>query len=123
MADSLVWVSGAKRTVVSRPFISERTRAEFTYYLSQFTEIIDTGPYPEHETTRHYRFLSLVSNITLPVEKTSIFWDANTPFFLENPTLLSIRVAMSMVGDGQSKNILSYLKHWFPADTGSLLLD
>ena len=85
MADSLVWVSGAKRTVVSRPFISERTRAEFTYYLSQFTEIIDTGPYPEHETTRHYRFLSLISNITLPVEKTSIFWDANTPFFLEKP--------------------------------------
>lgn len=58
MADSLVWMSGANRTIASLPFINEATRTEFTYYLSQVDQVIDTGPYPTHEVVRHYRFLS-----------------------------------------------------------------
>ena len=44
MADSLVWLSGATETTVSLPFINEATRTEFSYYLSQVSQIIDTGP-------------------------------------------------------------------------------
>ena len=46
MADSLVWLSGAKETTVSLPFINEPTRTEFSYYLSQVSQIIDT-PLPD----------------------------------------------------------------------------
>ena len=58
MADSLVWVTGAPKTYVSYPYISETTRSEFTYYLSQVTDVIDTGLYPMHELDRHAAFIS-----------------------------------------------------------------
>ena len=35
MLDSLAWVAAAPRTVVSLPYINERTRAEYTWYMSQ----------------------------------------------------------------------------------------
>ena len=57
MADSLVWMTGAPKSIVSLPYINEPTRTEFNYYLSQVDQIIDTGPYPTHEIIRHYRFL------------------------------------------------------------------
>jgi ADP-heptose:LPS heptosyltransferase len=58
MADSLVWLSGAETKVSSLPYISERTRAEYLWYLSQVDRVVDTGPYPTHEMVRHARFLS-----------------------------------------------------------------
>src|SRR3989338_4608533 len=61
MADSLTWVSGAPRTVVSLPYINEPTRPEFLYYLSQVDDIITTGDYPTHEVIRHFRFVSAVA--------------------------------------------------------------
>jgi ADP-heptose:LPS heptosyltransferase len=71
MADSLTWVTGAPKTYVSYPYISERTRSEFTYYLSLATEVIDTGLYPIHELDRHAAFISYFSfervNVVPPV--------------------------------------------------------
>ena len=58
MADSLAWVTGAPNTYVSYPYINEPTRSEFTYYLSQTTDVIDTGLYPIHELDRHAAFVS-----------------------------------------------------------------
>ena len=58
MADSLAWVTGAPRTYVSYPYISEPTHSEFTYYLSLATDVIDTGLYPIHELDRHAAFIS-----------------------------------------------------------------
>ena len=58
MADSLAWVTGAPNTYVSYPYINEPTRSEFTYYLSQTTDVIDTGLYPTHELDRHAAFIS-----------------------------------------------------------------
>ena len=58
MADSLTWAIGAPKTYVSYPYISERTRSEFTYYLSLATDVIDTGLYPIHELDRHAAFIS-----------------------------------------------------------------
>ena len=74
MADSLAWVSAAPRTVSSLPYISERTRSEFNYYLSQTDEIIDTGPYPTHEVVRHFRFISALAGRTVPPEAPRIPW-------------------------------------------------
>ncbi|MBC8339856.1 MAG: glycosyltransferase family 9 protein [Rhodospirillales bacterium] len=74
MADSLAWVSGANRTVSSLPYVSERTRSEFNYYLSQADEIIDTGTYPTHEVTRHFRFLSALAGRTIAPEVPQISW-------------------------------------------------
>ena len=80
MADSLVWVSGAPRTIVSRPFVNEATRVLFKYYLSQMTEIVDTGDYPTHEIIRHFRFVSWVAGREIPPEPPRLPWrDAAPP--------------------------------------------
>lgn len=79
MADSLVWVSGAPSTVVSLPYISEDVRAVFTYYLSQATRIIDTGPYPTHEVVRHDRFLSAVAGHPVAAGPPAISWREQAP--------------------------------------------
>ncbi len=92
MADSLVWVSSAPRTVASYPYVSERTRSEFSYYLSQVDEIIDTGPYPTHEIIRHFRFISAIAGTTIPPEAPRIAWrdqappiGDGTPYVVLNP--------------------------------------
>ena len=74
MADSLAWVSAAPRTIVSLPYISERTRPEFSYYLSQVDEIIDTGPYPTHEVNRHFCFISTLAGRKIEPEVPYISW-------------------------------------------------
>ena len=92
MADSLIWVSSAPRTIVSLPYVSERTRPEFTYYLSQVSEIIDTGPYPTHEVIRHFRFISALAGRTIAPESPRIAWrdqapplDGGAPYAVLNP--------------------------------------
>jgi len=79
MADSLVWASAAPRTVVSMPYVNEPTRSEFTFYLSQVDEIIDTGPYPTHEVLRHFRFVSTVAGKTIAPEPPRIDWPDRVP--------------------------------------------
>lgn len=81
MADSLVWASAAPRTVVSLPYINEPTRAEFTYYLSQVTEIIDTGSYPTHEIDRHAHFVSAIGGVPVQSEVPKIVWNSTLPDF------------------------------------------
>lgn len=92
MADSLVWASAAERTVVSMPYVNEPTRAEFTFYLSQVDEIIDTGPYPTHEIVRHFRFVSEVAGKTIQPVSPRIDWPerkqaiaAGEPYAVINP--------------------------------------
>ena len=77
MADSLVWLSGAPETTASLPFINEPTRSEFNYYLSQVSRVIDTGPYPTHETIRHYRFLTALTGETCAPRHPTIPWRAH----------------------------------------------
>ncbi|MBT3658207.1 MAG: glycosyltransferase family 9 protein [Rhodospirillaceae bacterium] len=79
MADSLAWVAAAPRTVVSVPYINERTRAEYTWYLSQVEEIIDTGAYPIHETERHAAFLKAVTGRDHRVETPRLIWAGSPP--------------------------------------------
>jgi ADP-heptose:LPS heptosyltransferase len=79
MADSLVWVSAAPRQIVSLPYVSERTRPEFAYYLSQVDEIIDTGPYPTHEVDRHFRFISAIAGRKIKPETPRIQWRDQAP--------------------------------------------
>lgn len=74
MADSLMWLAGAPKSISSLPFINEPTRTEFTYYLSQVDQIIDTGPYPTHEIIRHYRFLSAVTGREIAPLPPKILW-------------------------------------------------
>ncbi len=91
MADSLVWVSGAPKMVVSYPYISETTRSEFKYYLSQAHLIINTGDYPTHEIVRHARFVSALLGRDIMPEFPKINWVANTPTIfrkLENYVIL-----------------------------------
>ena len=86
MADSLVWMSAAKKTIVSLPFINEPTRVEFTYYLSQVDHIIDTGSYPTHEIIRHYNFLSALSGKDYTPLAPSVSWkDKAQPFPINSP--------------------------------------
>ncbi len=79
MADSLVWIAAAPRTLASLPYINEPTRAEFLYYLSQVDEIIHTGDYPTHEVIRHYRFLSVLSGRRIRPEPPRLPWHDEPP--------------------------------------------
>ena len=74
MADSLVWMVHAPRSISSIPFINESTRAEYTYYLSQVDQLVDTGPYPTHEIIRHYQFLSEILGETIKPKLPKINW-------------------------------------------------
>lgn len=90
MADSLVWLSGAAETTVSLPFINEPTRIEFNYYLSQVSQIVDTGPYPTHEIIRHYRFLSALAGRSYIPRPPKIPWRISEgleglPYVVLNP--------------------------------------
>ncbi|MDP6787306.1 MAG: glycosyltransferase family 9 protein [Rhodospirillales bacterium] len=92
MADSLVWLSAAPRQVVSLPYISEATRSEFNYYLSQASQIIATGDYPTHEVIRHSRFVSALAGREVAPEAPRIAWrqaappiDAGAPYVVLNP--------------------------------------
>lgn len=92
MADSLVWVSGAPKAVVSLPYISEDERPVFTYYLSQVSRIIDTGPYPTHEIDRHDRFLAAVTGRAVSSPPPRLSWrdaaskvPAGQPYLVLNP--------------------------------------
>jgi ADP-heptose:LPS heptosyltransferase len=58
MADSLAQVAAAPRTIMSLPYINGATRSEYAWYLSQVSEVIDTGPYPRHELERHAAFMA-----------------------------------------------------------------
>jgi len=79
MADSLAWVASAPRRISSLPYINEPTRSEFMYYMSQDTEVINTGDYPTHEVTRHYRFLSALAGKWIEPEPPRIPWRAAKP--------------------------------------------
>ncbi len=83
MADSLIWASAAKRTVVSMPYVNEPTRSEFNYYLSQVDDIIDTGPYPTHEIVRHCRFVSTLAGKCIEPKAPSIAWTGVRPAYAE----------------------------------------
>jgi ADP-heptose:LPS heptosyltransferase len=61
VADSLVYVSGAPRKIVAKPYISPKTQRLFDWYLGRCEQVIATGPYPTHEIIRHFRFLSTLA--------------------------------------------------------------
>jgi ADP-heptose:LPS heptosyltransferase len=74
MADSLVWVMAPAKSFVSHPYINDPTRSEFTYYMSTVDEIVDTGPYPTHELTRHARFVSHIAGKTIVPKAPQLNW-------------------------------------------------
>ena len=90
MADSIVWLAKADTSIVSLPYISETTRPEYLWYLSQVDRIIDTGLYPTHESCRHATFLSEISNrdVRPRIAKLSHFDSAQKKFPMEKYILL-----------------------------------
>jgi len=77
MADSLVWVMAAPRSLVSYPYINEPTRSEYSYYMSQVSEVVDTGPYPTHEIMRHANFVSHFSGKPVSPKAPTLNWPGN----------------------------------------------
>jgi ADP-heptose:LPS heptosyltransferase len=74
VADSLVYVSGAPRKIVAKPYISPKTTRLFDWYLRRCEEVIDTGPYPTHEIIRHFRFLSALGGKELRPTAPNLLW-------------------------------------------------
>jgi len=74
MADSLVWVMAPTRALVSYPYINEPTRSEYTYYMSQVAEVVDTGPYPTHEIIRHANFVSHFTDEAVTPKAPTLNW-------------------------------------------------
>ncbi len=83
MADGLAWIAGAPETIVSLPYMSDKTRAVFTWYLSQASRIVDTGPYPTHETERHAAFAEALAGRPMVPPTPSLDWDAPPPAFAQ----------------------------------------
>ncbi|CAA6605181.1 ADP-heptose--LPS heptosyltransferase 2 [Rhodospirillaceae bacterium LM-1] len=73
-ADSLVWFSAAPLKVMSKPYISDATKGEFSYYLSESVRVVDTGPYPTHEIIRHFDFVSQLAGRSIAPEAPRIDW-------------------------------------------------
>ncbi len=78
-ADALVWASRARERIVCTPFVTDRTRAEYAWYLAKATRVIDTGPYPTHEGLRHFTFLQALMGIRMPAEVPAIPWREQAP--------------------------------------------
>jgi len=74
MADSLMWVSGAPRMVMSLPYVSEPTRAKYVWYMTQAETIVDTGLYPTHEVVRHAHFVSALAGRDITPSPPRIDW-------------------------------------------------
>ena len=74
MADSLMWVSGASRMVMSVPYVSGPTRPEYVWYMSQAETIVDTGLYPTHEVVRHANFVSALAGRDIAPSPPRIDW-------------------------------------------------
>ncbi len=92
MSDALAWIAGAPRTVMSAPYVSDRTRSEYAWYLSQASRVIDTGRYPAHEVVRHFAFLSGIAGRTLAPRPPVLPWrdrepplPAGAPYAVLNP--------------------------------------
>lgn len=105
MADSLVWMVGAPRSISSLPFINEATRPEFKYYLSQVDQVVDTGPYPTHEVLRHYWFLSHIAGRQLDPEPPKIKWRDRFPDISE---LKNKNISYAVINPGSNE----YGRRW-----------
>ncbi|WP_158240826.1 glycosyltransferase family 9 protein [Telmatospirillum siberiense] len=71
--DAMIWISGAPKAYVSKPWISPRTQSEHAYYLGRHS-YIDTGVYPTHELYRHFTFLSAVTGRTIEPSMPHLPW-------------------------------------------------
>lgn len=80
--DSLLYASYADRIAVCEPHPSNKTKPRFDYYRHLYTDVIDTGPHPTHETIRHYRFISGVLGRDVSPQPVAIPWrqTSTTPF-------------------------------------------
>ena len=78
-ADSLILASGADQKIVSRPYISKKNKAEFSYYLPKYEKVISTGKHPLHEIVRHYNFLSKLSSKKIHPDQPVISWREKKP--------------------------------------------
>lgn len=78
-ADTLVWASRATDRIVCSPFITDKTRAEYAWYLGKATRVMDTGPYPTHEGLRHFTFLQALTGTRKPPEVPAIPWREQSP--------------------------------------------
>lgn len=74
MADALAYVSAAPEIATSYPYVSEKTRAEYRYYLSYATRVVDTGAYPDHEIVRHFRFVSAIAGRAIAPRPPRVAW-------------------------------------------------
>ena len=97
-ADSLVWHSRAQDRIVCTPFITERTKAEYGWYLDRATRVIDTGAYPTHEGLRHFTFLSRLGGRQIPAEIPTIAWRDQAPPLADGPAYVVMNFGSNELG-------------------------
>lgn len=81
MHDSLVLACGARRTVVSNPYLSPKTAREFAWYLAHMTEVVETGAHPTHELVRHRRFVAHLAGAEVAPPPFALPWRDMPPDF------------------------------------------
>lgn len=75
--DSLLYYSYADRVIVCEPYPSPKTKPRFDYYRRLYTQVIDTGEHPRHETLRHYQFVSGLLGYDITPEPLCVPWRQN----------------------------------------------
>jgi ADP-heptose:LPS heptosyltransferase len=83
--DSLLYYSYADRIAVCEPYPSKKTKPRFDYYRHIYTDIIDTGPHPMHETLRHYNFVSGLLKKQIKPKPLHIKWRNNNNPIQQKP--------------------------------------
>ena len=79
VADSLIYVSGAPRRIVTKPYLSPKTQLLFDWYLARCQQVIDTGPHPTHEILRHFTFVSALAGHVIAPEPPKLPWRDQPP--------------------------------------------
>lgn len=79
VADSLIYVAGAPRSIVAKPYLSAKTQRLFDWYLARNQRVVDTGPHPTHEIPRHFAFLSALAGRSIPPEPPRLPWRERLP--------------------------------------------
>lgn len=79
VADSLIYVSGAPTSVVTKPYLSPKTQRLFDWFLARNSRVIDTGPHPTHEIPRHFVYLSALGGRSIASEPPRLPWRERAP--------------------------------------------
>ena len=106
VADSLIYVSGAPRRIVAKPYLSAKTQRLFDWYLARCEHVIDTGPHPTHELPRHFSFVSALARRAVPPQPPRLPWRERAPALKASYALINFGASAAQLW--QPRMVISF---------------